>query len=58
VAPFLLGLIVSLAALLYKFIVCCRSGASVYPPDVIVGILILANFTLTANLILIVICSS
>jgi uncharacterized protein (TIGR00645 family) len=61
VAPFLLGLIVGLAALLYAFMVKLAEfvvhmrGA---PEDeIIVGILKLVDFTLTANLILIVICS-
>jgi uncharacterized protein (TIGR00645 family) len=62
VAPFLLGLIVGLAALLYKFILKLADfvvqvrGAE--PSDVIVGILNLVDLTLTANLIVIVICSS
>jgi uncharacterized protein (TIGR00645 family) len=62
VAPFLLGLIVGLATLLYMFVakladfvVQVRVAA---PADVIVGILHLVDFTLTANLIVIVICSS
>src|SRR4030081_1066827 len=62
VAPFLLGLIVGLAALLYKFILKLADfvvqvrGAE--PADVIVGILNLVDLALTANLIVIVICSS
>jgi uncharacterized protein (TIGR00645 family) len=62
VLPFLLGLIIGLAGLLYKF------GAKVVEfvlelrisPDseVIVAILSLIDLSLTANLILIVICSS
>ena len=62
VAPFLFGLIVGLAALLFKF------GAKLFdfvlqvriaePTEVIVGILGLVDLTLTANLIVIVICSS
>jgi uncharacterized protein (TIGR00645 family) len=62
VAPFLLGLIVGLAALIFKF------GAKLFdfvlhvvtaePTEVIVGILGLVDLTLTANLIVIVICSS
>jgi len=62
VAPFLFGLIVGLAALLYKFIsklidfvVQMRTAA---PSDVILGILNLVDLTLTANLIVIVMCSS
>ena len=60
--PFLLGLIVGLAALLYTFIVKLaefvmqvRAAAIA---DVIVGVLNLIDLSLTANLILIVICSS
>ncbi len=62
VAPFLFGLIVGLAALLYKFVaklidfvVQVRIAD---PSEVIVGILGLVDLTLTANLIVIVICSS
>jgi uncharacterized protein (TIGR00645 family) len=62
VAPFLFGLIVGLAALLFKFIVKLADFVmQVYaaePSDVIVGILNLVDLTLTANLIVIVICSS
>lgn len=60
-APFLLGLVVGLAALLYAFIV--KLGEFVLhvrgaPEDeIIVGVLKLVDFTLTANLIVIVICS-
>jgi uncharacterized protein (TIGR00645 family) len=61
VAPFLLGLIVGLAALLYAFIVKLgdfvlhvRGGPE---EEIIVGILKLVDFSLTANLLLIVICS-
>jgi uncharacterized protein (TIGR00645 family) len=62
VAPFLLGLIVGLAALLYKFML--KLGAfinlvRIAPDDeVIVGVLKLVDLSLTANLLLIVICSS
>ena len=62
VAPFLLGLIVGLAALLYKFILkladVVMQVQATTPADVIVGILNLVDLTLTANLIMIVICSS
>jgi uncharacterized protein (TIGR00645 family) len=62
VAPFLLGLILGLAALVYKFILKLADFVlqipSAAPSDVIVGILTLVDFTLTANLIVIVICSS
>jgi uncharacterized protein (TIGR00645 family) len=62
VAPFLLGLIVGLAMLLFKFVqklvdfVVQVRGAET--SDTIVGILNLVDLTLTANLIVIVICSS
>jgi uncharacterized protein (TIGR00645 family) len=62
VTPFLLGLIVGLAALIVKFgmklfdfVLQFRSADST---EVIVGILGLVDLTLTANLIVIVICSS
>jgi uncharacterized protein (TIGR00645 family) len=62
VVPFLFGLIVGLAALLVKFVVKLVDFVmGVYgaePSDVLVGILGLIDLTLTANLILIVICSS
>jgi uncharacterized protein (TIGR00645 family) len=62
VAPFLLGLIVGLAALVYKFIAKLAEFVmqipTAPPADVIVGILTLVDLTLTANLIIIVICSS
>jgi uncharacterized protein (TIGR00645 family) len=60
-APFLLGLVVGLAALLYAFVVKLVEfvthvrGSPV--DELIVGILKLVDFTLIANLILIVICS-
>ena len=61
-APFLFGLIIGLAALLYKFIMRLIAYV-VVPPDsdtagIIVGILKLIDLTLLANLILLVICSS
>jgi uncharacterized protein (TIGR00645 family) len=62
VVPYLIGLIIGLAALLLKF------GVKLFefvvnvghadPTEVIVGILKLVDLTLTANLIVIVICSS
>src|SRR5580700_12081690 len=62
VVPFLFGLIVGLAALLFKFIVKLADFVvqvrAAEPADVIVGILNLVDLTLTANLIVIVICSS
>jgi uncharacterized protein (TIGR00645 family) len=62
VAPFLLGLILGLAVLLYKFIAKLADFViqvkAVSNADVIVGILNLVDLSLTANLILIVICSS
>lgn len=62
VAPFLFGLIVGLAGLLYKFIVKLAEFVSQLKSapssEAIVGILNLVDFSLTANLILIVICSS
>jgi uncharacterized protein (TIGR00645 family) len=61
-APFLLGLIVGLAALLGKFILklvdFVMQMRTTAPADVILGILNLVDLTLTANLIVIVICSS
>jgi uncharacterized protein (TIGR00645 family) len=62
VVPFLLGLIAGLAVLLAAFMVRLADfvvqvrGAE--PSDAIVGILNLVDLTLTANLIVIVICSS
>jgi uncharacterized protein (TIGR00645 family) len=62
VAPFLLGLILGLAVLVYKFVLKLADFVmqvpTAAPADVIVGILTLVDFTLTANLIVIVICSS
>src|SRR5262245_65607647 len=62
VAPFLLGLIVGVVALLYKFVFkvvdfLTELGTDT-PADVIVGVLNLVDLTLTANLVVIVICSS
>jgi len=62
VTPFLLGLIIGLAALLYKFalklvdFVAQLQGTN--SDTAIVSVLTLVDFTLTANLIVIVICSS
>jgi uncharacterized protein (TIGR00645 family) len=62
VAPFLFGLVIGLAALLVKFVfklVDFVANVQVTAPaDVMVGILNLVDLTLTANLIVIVICSS
>ena len=62
VAPFLIGLIFGLAMLLFKFIgkladfvIQARGNET---SEAIVGILNLVDLTLTANLIVIVICSS
>jgi uncharacterized protein (TIGR00645 family) len=61
VAPFLLGLIVGLATLLYAFVVKLADFVvhvrGLPEDEIIVGILKLVDFTLTANLIVIVICS-
>ncbi|WP_244406121.1 YqhA family protein [Methylocella silvestris] len=61
-APFLAGLIIGLLTLLYKFcvklIVFVTHLRDADQSDVIVGILSLIDFSLTANLILIVICST
>ena len=62
VAPFLVGLIFGLAALVCKFVLKLAEFVmqipAAEPADVIVGILKLVDLTLTANLIVIVICSS
>ncbi|HUL89571.1 MAG TPA: YqhA family protein [Pseudolabrys sp.] len=62
IAPFLLGLIVGLAALALKFLIKLFDFVMLIPAtppaDVIVGILTLVDLTLIANLIVIVICSS
>jgi uncharacterized protein (TIGR00645 family) len=61
IAPFLLGLVIGLAALLYAFVV--KLGQFVLhvrgaPDDeIIVGVLKLVDFSLIANLLLIVICA-
>jgi uncharacterized protein (TIGR00645 family) len=60
--PFLLGLIAGLAALLVKFAVklveFVKAVYAAESSDVLTGILGLVDLTLTANLLLIVICSS
>jgi uncharacterized protein (TIGR00645 family) len=60
--PFLLGLIVGLAALLYKFVIklvgFLAQVTAASPADAIVGILNLVDLALTANLIIVVVCSS
>src|SRR5438105_4972805 len=60
--PFLLGLLVGLAALAGKFILKLGEFVlqipSATPSDVLVGLLTLVDLTLTANLIVIVICST
>jgi uncharacterized protein (TIGR00645 family) len=62
VTPFLVGLVIGLAALLFKFAVGLAyflAQISIYTSaDVITGILKLVDLTLTANLIVIVIFSS
>ena len=62
VLPFLLGLIIGLAALVFKFVLkladFVMQASAALPTDMIVGVLTLVDFTLTANLIVIVICSS
>src|SRR5215467_13364324 len=62
VAPFLVGLIVGLGALLYTFVVklvaFLPTVGSSPEDDVIVGILKLVDLSLTANLLLIVIAAS
>jgi uncharacterized protein (TIGR00645 family) len=62
IVPFLLGLIVGLAALIFKFgvklygfVLHISAGEST---EAIVGLLGLVDLTLTANLLVIVICSS
>ena len=61
VAPFLLGLVVGLAALVLKFLIKLYEFVVLIPQappaDVIVGILTLVDLTLVASLIVIVICS-
>jgi uncharacterized protein (TIGR00645 family) len=62
VAPFLFGLVAGLAALLYKFLFKLTDFilqvGSAESKEIIVDILGLVDMTLTANLIIIVICSS
>ena len=62
VTPFLFGLIAGLMALIFKFgvklIEFVQQIGAAEPTDVIVSILGLVDLTLTANLIMIVICSS
>jgi uncharacterized protein (TIGR00645 family) len=62
VVPFLIGLIIGLAVLVYKFVLKLAEFVlqvqSAAPADVMVGILTLVDLTLIANLIVIVICSS
>lgn len=62
VTPFLLGLIIGLGALLYTFVVklvgFLTQVQGISEDEVIVGILKLVDLSLTANLLLIVICSS
>lgn len=61
VAPFLLGLIIGLAALLYMFILKLIAFMTLVrnapEEEVIVAVLKLVDLSLTANLLLIVICS-
>jgi uncharacterized protein (TIGR00645 family) len=62
VAPFLFGLIIGLAAMVYKFVIklveFIAQIPAAAPAEVMVGILTLVDLTLVANLIVIVICSS
>jgi uncharacterized protein (TIGR00645 family) len=62
VVPFLLGLVIGLGALLYAFIIKLVELVIKVPripeDEVIVGVLKLVDFSLMANLLLIVICSS
>ena len=62
IVPFLLGLVVGLAALIYKFALklfefVLHVGAG-EATEAIVGLLGLVDLTLTANLLVIVVCSS
>ena len=61
IAPFLLGLVVGLAALVLKFLIKLFEFVvqipQAPPADVIVGILTLVDLTLIASLIVLVICS-
>jgi uncharacterized protein (TIGR00645 family) len=60
-APFLLGLIIGLGALLYTFVIKLIAFLALVKTaseeEVIVGVLKLVDLSLTANLLLIVICS-
>ena len=62
VVPFLFGLIVGLAALIFKFgmklVDFMLQLATATPTEIIVGLLGLVDLTLIANLVVIVICSS
>jgi uncharacterized protein (TIGR00645 family) len=61
IAPFLMGLVVGLAALVLKFLIQLYEFVvqipQAPPPEVIVGILTLVDLTLVASLIVLVICS-
>jgi uncharacterized protein (TIGR00645 family) len=62
VVPFLFGLIAGLAALIFKFgmklVDSMLQIPAAEPTEIIVGLLGLVDLTLTANLVVIVICSS
>jgi uncharacterized protein (TIGR00645 family) len=62
VVPFLFGLIAGLAALIFKFgmklVDFMLQLTTATPTEIIVGLLGLVDLTLTANLVVIVICSS
>ena len=62
IAPFLIGLIIGLGALVYTFLVklfaFIAEGRLATENEVIVGVLKLVDLSLTANLLLIVVCSS
>jgi uncharacterized protein (TIGR00645 family) len=62
VVPFLFGLIIGLAALIFKFgmklVDFMLQLTTAAPTEIIVGLLGLVDLTLTANLVVIVICSS
>jgi uncharacterized protein (TIGR00645 family) len=62
VVPFLLGLIVGLASLIFKFgielVDFIRRAQALDSTEMIVGLLDLVELMLTANLIVITICSS
>jgi uncharacterized protein (TIGR00645 family) len=61
IAPFLLGLVVGLAALLYAFLLKLGDFVlhvrGISEDEIIVAVLKLVDFSLTANLLLIVICA-